>query len=156
MTDNMNISYFETQDPKGCNCGPERYQECSRDPVRTPFQWSYDPNAGFSTPEAEPWLPINSNYLDYNVQGESGVFTSHLEVYKTASVMRKDFFPVIYVRSKVFDNNVWAFHGGFYVVVANFEDSNNTVDLLHVFHPTKPQAIVFNSSKGPSGVTPPG
>ena len=32
------ISWEETRDPAGCACGPTRYQECSRDPERTPFQ----------------------------------------------------------------------------------------------------------------------
>ena len=35
---NTNISWEETRDPAGCACGPSRYQECSRDPERTPFQ----------------------------------------------------------------------------------------------------------------------
>ena len=35
---NTNISWEETRDPAGCACGPTRYQECSRDPERTPFQ----------------------------------------------------------------------------------------------------------------------
>ena len=37
---NTNISWEETRDPAGCACGPARYQECSRDPERTPFQVS--------------------------------------------------------------------------------------------------------------------
>ena len=32
------ISWEETRDPAGCACGPTSYQECSRDPERTPFQ----------------------------------------------------------------------------------------------------------------------
>ena len=35
---NTNISWEETRDPAGCACGPTKYQECSRDPERTPFQ----------------------------------------------------------------------------------------------------------------------
>lgn len=40
------ISYEDTQDPAGCNWGPDRYQEFSRDPERTPMQWSSAPGAG--------------------------------------------------------------------------------------------------------------
>jgi alpha-glucosidase len=33
---------------------PER----NRDPFRTPMQWSSEPGAGFTAPEATPWLPL--------------------------------------------------------------------------------------------------
>ena len=66
MTNNMNITFEETQDPSGKRCGPDHYQECSRDPVRTPLQWnSNDPTAGFSSnSSAHTWLPINADYLN--------------------------------------------------------------------------------------------
>ena len=37
---NTNVNYSETQDPFGINFGPERYHEFSRDPARTPMQWT--------------------------------------------------------------------------------------------------------------------
>ena len=66
MTNNMNITFEETQDPSGIRCGPDHYQECSRDPVRTPLQWnSDDPTAGFSSnSSAHTWLPVNADYLN--------------------------------------------------------------------------------------------
>ena len=66
MTNNMNITFEETQDPSGIRCGPDHYQECSRDPVRTPFQWSQeDPTAGFSSnSSAHTWLPVNDDYTE--------------------------------------------------------------------------------------------
>ena len=66
MTNNMNISFEETQDPSGIRCGPEHYQECSRDPMRTPFQWSADDKtAGFSVnASAHTWLPVNDDYMN--------------------------------------------------------------------------------------------
>ncbi len=32
MLNNMDITYAETQDPRGCECGPDHYndEECSR------------------------------------------------------------------------------------------------------------------------------
>lgn len=36
--------------------------ETTRDRCRSPMQWSNAPNAGFCPAEAQPWLPVNSNY----------------------------------------------------------------------------------------------
>jgi alpha-glucosidase len=37
-----------------------------RDPARTPMQWSPEPGAGFTSPEATPWLPFG-DYRSCNV-----------------------------------------------------------------------------------------
>ena len=37
-----------------------------RDNVRTPIQWDTNTNAGFS--EVEPWIKVNPNYVDINVE----------------------------------------------------------------------------------------
>ncbi len=49
------------QDPQGVNLGAHR----SRDVCRTPMQWSAAAVAGFS--DAEPWLPVSSDYRSRNV-----------------------------------------------------------------------------------------
>ncbi|GIT81296.1 alpha-glucosidase [Leifsonia sp. LS1] len=40
----------------------------SRDNARTPFQWSAEPNAGFTT--AEPWIPVNPNFDRINADAQ--------------------------------------------------------------------------------------
>lgn len=61
------ISFEETVDPYGLNFGPDRYEEFSRDPSRTPMQWSSSRNGGFTTAK-KPWLPLNDNYEIENVE----------------------------------------------------------------------------------------
>jgi alpha-glucosidase len=43
---NTFITWEQTQDPWGCNFGPESYMNVSRDPERTPMQWDRETNAG--------------------------------------------------------------------------------------------------------------
>ena len=84
---NTNISYEDTIDPAGCNCGPENYQECSRDPERTPIQWSSEKNSGFSTSDST-WLPVNPNYVTLNVEAQNQAEESHLKLYKDTHGVR--------------------------------------------------------------------
>ena len=79
---NTNISWENTVDPAGLNCGPDRYQEpgCSRDPERTPLQWDTTEQAGFTA--GQPWLPVNPDYMQgVNVETQTALPTSHLRIY---------------------------------------------------------------------------
>ena len=38
----------------------------SRDNARTPMQWNWSANAGFST--AQPWIGVNPNFTEINVE----------------------------------------------------------------------------------------
>lgn len=88
-TTNNFLGWYDTVDPAGCEAGPERYQLFSRDPERTPMQWSGEPNAGFSS-WRQTWLPINPNYPDLNVDAQNTTSgDSHLKVYKRIGSLRK-------------------------------------------------------------------
>jgi alpha-glucosidase len=58
-----------------------------RDPVRTPMQWSAEPNAGFT--RARPWLPLPSNYQDLNVEAQRRDPRSMLALYKRLIALRR-------------------------------------------------------------------
>lgn len=63
----------------------------NRDVSRTPMQWESKGNAGFSSEDASPWLPISSGLQDRNVQTQSGNQDSLLEVYRTLLRLRKKY-----------------------------------------------------------------
>ncbi|XP_005175973.2 maltase A3-like [Musca domestica] len=84
----LEISYDDSVDPAACNASPDNYKQFTRDPARTPFQWSSADNAGFSNNSAT-WLPINPNYKTVNVETEKAASKSHLNVYKQMSQLRQ-------------------------------------------------------------------
>lgn len=63
-------------------------QFSSRDNGRTPMQWNASAFAGFST--VKPWLPVNANYLDINVENELKASNSVLEHFKSLTKMRTE------------------------------------------------------------------
>ena len=59
----------------------------SRDNARTPMQWSAEKNAGFS--QGDPWLPVNPNYREINVQDQLADPNSVLAYYRSLIALRK-------------------------------------------------------------------
>lgn len=63
----VKILWEETVDPAGIRQGRYKYEKYSRDPQRTPMQWSGEQNAGFSTGN-KTWLPVSPDYSERNVK----------------------------------------------------------------------------------------
>ena len=62
----------------------------TRDRCRSPMQWSNAPNAGFSPPEVQPWLPVNANYaLGINVADQDQDPDSLLSFYRRMLRLRR-------------------------------------------------------------------
>lgn len=59
----------------------------SRDNARTPVQWDAGANAGFTT--GKPWLKVNPNYKQINVQAQVNDEDSVLAFYKKLTRLRK-------------------------------------------------------------------
>ncbi|MEG2561523.1 MAG: alpha-glucosidase [Clostridia bacterium] len=59
----------------------------ARDNARTPMQWSDKPNAGFTS--GTPWMKVNPNYKDINVEQEKSDPNSVLAFYKKLIAFRK-------------------------------------------------------------------
>jgi len=79
------IPIDKIQDPQGINLGADN----SRDGCRTPFQWSSEDHAGFSS--VEPWLPIAENFLANNVVTHLSDPNSLLNLYRKLIQLRKSY-----------------------------------------------------------------
>ncbi|MGE5631121.1 MAG: glycoside hydrolase family 13 protein [Caulobacteraceae bacterium] len=69
-------------------------QALSRDNARTPMQWNSSRNAGFTS--GKPWLGINPNYTDINVEEAQNDKNSILHYYRKLTKLRKDNLTVVY------------------------------------------------------------
>ncbi|RLM59240.1 alpha-glucosidase [Halobellus sp. Atlit-31R] len=58
----------------------------SRDNARTPFQWDGSPHAGFT--DGEPWIAVNDDYPEINVEREEARSPSILSYYRDLIALR--------------------------------------------------------------------
>lgn len=89
MNDNRIISLADTQDPQAKDKDEATYQQFTRDPVRTPMQWSAEENAGFSN-NSETWLPIHENFLRRNVKAQTDAPLSTFKLYQKMIELRHE------------------------------------------------------------------
>lgn len=101
MTNTVFNSLSEFQDVKSVNEGKEKLEagmcektvleilsNTSRDNARTPMQWDDSLNAGFTT--GKPWLKVNSNYKNINVQSQIKDENSIYNHYKKLISLKKN------------------------------------------------------------------
>ncbi len=72
----------------------EKLNFLSRDNARTPMQWDDSENAGFTS--GTPWLPVNANYTEINVQAQENDPESCLNHYREMVELRKNNEILIY------------------------------------------------------------
>ena len=72
--------------------GPEKalkaVERFGRDNARTPFQWTGGENAGFTS--GKPWLRINPNYRDINLERQMSDPESVCSYYRKMTALRRD------------------------------------------------------------------
>ncbi|MEY8522308.1 alpha-glucosidase [Lachnospiraceae bacterium 38-10] len=72
-----------------------QYLRCkSRDNARTPFQWSAEENAGFTT--GTPWIMVNPNYTKINAEEQRGRETSVFHYFRKLIRLRKENEVIVY------------------------------------------------------------
>lgn len=82
------IPLEKAKDPSAVN-QPEVAHIMGRDPERTPMQWDDSPNAGFTEPDVEPWLPLAEDFQTRNVALQEQDPTSMLNFYRTLTRLRR-------------------------------------------------------------------
>ena len=80
------IAPDQVQDPAEKN---EPGRGRGRDPERSPMLWVDSPNAGFTTPEAKPWLPLQANWTTTNAQVQGAQPRSMLSLYRQLLALRQ-------------------------------------------------------------------
>ncbi|KAH8402287.1 hypothetical protein KR009_010983 [Drosophila setifemur] len=126
MTD-VWISWKDTVDPSACNTNPSIYEQYSRDPERTPFQWSDAQDAGFSN-ASKTWLPIALDYKQVNVELEQQRPLSHLNVFKQLWQLRKQSRTL-----QLGDTEVIALSDAVLSVKRNLPHESSIVTLLNLY-----------------------
>lgn len=72
-----------------------------RDNARTPMLWDNSENGGFTQPGTKPWLRLNDEYPDINVQAQEQDPDSCLSYFRRLLTLRKQ--QPVMVRWSLFD-----------------------------------------------------
>ena len=80
------IAPDQVQDPAEKN---EPGKGRGRDPERSPMLWVDAPNAGFTTPEGQPWLPLLADWPEENAAAQSSRPRSVLNLYRKLLQLRR-------------------------------------------------------------------
>jgi alpha-glucosidase len=113
----------ELRDPVGLRFHPV----AGRDPERTPMQWTGAPGAGFTTPDATPWLPFGDAGA-CNVADQREDPRSVLNLTRDLIAFRTTMGSAPYERLPS-DGGPWLYRRGDVVVALNMSDEVVTVDL---------------------------
>jgi len=87
--------YEQIQDRSGGDAGAlgkalDGMQKVARDHARLPMQWDGSPNAGFTSKGVKPWMRVNDNFVDVNVEKQIGDERSLLAFWKRLIRLRKE------------------------------------------------------------------
>ena len=103
----------------------------SRDNTRTPMQWDSSKNGGFTV--GNPWLKVNENYEDINVEKQLKDSNSVLNFYKNIIKIRKENECLIYGSYNLIlkeDKNIFAYERILddkkFLIITNLSNYDNT------------------------------
>ena len=88
--------YKQIRDRSGGDVGALRkaldgMQKTSRDHARLPMQWNGSRNAGFTSDSVQPWMRVNDNHTEVNVENQLDDDRSLLSFWKRLIKLRKHY-----------------------------------------------------------------
>jgi len=120
-----------------------------RDNARTPMQWTDGENAGFSS--QLPWIKLNQNYNEINIENDLNNSDSILNFYKTLIKLRKELSIITHGDFELLDEDsqcIFAYlrkdELDTLLVVANFSENVECFDLPEVFSGNKFNILTAN------------
>ncbi|RDY26762.1 alpha-glucosidase [Romboutsia weinsteinii] len=103
----------------------------SRDNTRTPMQWDNKLNAGFT--QGTPWIKVNENYMDINVEAQLNDPRSIYNFYKDMIKIRKENKSLVYGKYNLIleeDENIFAYEreldNSKFLILCNLSNEENT------------------------------
>lgn len=150
--------YRELVEEKGAN--PQALLKVinakSRDNARTPMQWTDEKNAGFTS--GTPWIKINPNYKEINVQRTLADSNSIFYYYKRLIELRKKNTAILYGRYDLIleeDKSIYAFtrtldHDRF-LVILNFSGEKRVFALPENISYSNAELLIANYDVNPAG-----
>jgi oligo-1,6-glucosidase len=127
------------------------HSKISRDNARTPMQWDQQTQAGFSN--VKPWLAVNTNYKDINVEEQENNPDSVLHYFRKMVALRKSSETLIYGKFDLVDSaneQLFAYTrcqgNEMLLVVLNFSDSSS---ILKTSMPFQNSTILISNMEEP-------
>ncbi|XP_026212273.1 neutral and basic amino acid transport protein rBAT [Anabas testudineus] len=152
--ENINVTQSQIQDPAG------KYNaSASRDPERSPMQWSGDMNAGFNNKTNITWLPLHPDYTSVNVEVQMKDASSVLAQYRFLNTLRQSELQLhrgwfCYVHA---DANVFSYLRELdglnqaYLMVLNFGKDSAITDLSSISELPQQLKVLMSTNQVNSG-----
>lgn len=151
--DIQTLNFYSDQSSKGMPTEEimRKIHYRSRDNARTPMQWSAVENAGFTS--GEPWIGVNPNYKQINVESQIHDPDSIFSYYKKLIALRKSHPIVVYGDFTEFledSKQIYAYRraldGQQLFVLLNFSAQNTSVTLPEEFDCEHAEVYISNYS----------
>lgn len=124
----------------------------SRDNARTPMQWDDSENAGFTS--GTPWIKVNPNYKNINVNQALNDKNSIFYHYKKLIQLRKEHDIIVNGKYEVIDidnEDVFAYSRSLnneqLLIISNFRNKDVNFDLPDHFHNKSIKVLISNTEK---------
>ncbi|WP_195959638.1 glycoside hydrolase family 13 protein [Clostridium tertium] len=128
----------------------KRLWATSRDNSRTPMQWNSSINSGFS--KHKPWIEINDNFKDINVEKQINNEDSILNFYKKMIKIRKSNNELIYGEYKLIlknDDSIYAYirelNDKKFIIITNL--TNKTAEYIYKDEVLKYKNLLISNYK---------